>query len=86
MDTATIVNSVKKTGRILVVHEAVRTLGFAAEIITRVIENAFLSLEAPPTRLTGFDIAVPLPRGEQHHMVDSKRIAHEIKTLVNYKV
>ncbi|HAV20165.1 MAG TPA: alpha-ketoacid dehydrogenase subunit beta [Firmicutes bacterium] len=86
MDTETIVNSVKKTGRILVVHEAVRTLGFATEIITRVVENAFLSLEAPPTRLTGFDIAVPLPRGEHHQMVEPKRIAHEIKTLVDYKV
>jgi pyruvate dehydrogenase E1 component beta subunit len=86
MDTETIVNSVKKTGRLLVVHEAVRTLGFATEIITRVIEKAFLNLEAPPTRLTGFDIAVPLPRGEHHHMVDPKRIAFEIKQLVNYKV
>ncbi len=86
MDTETIVASVKKTGRLLVVHEAVRTLGFATEIITRVVENAFLSLEAPPVRLTGFDIAIPLPRGEHHQTIDPKRIAHEIKSLVDYKV
>jgi pyruvate dehydrogenase E1 component beta subunit len=52
-DTETIIKSVKKTGRLLVVHEAVKTLSMSAEIITRVNEKAFEYLLAPPTRLTG---------------------------------
>lgn len=85
MDTDTIIESVKKTGRILVVHEAVKTLGIGAEIISRVNEKAFFYLEAQPTRLTGFDVTVPLPKGEHHFMLDPKRIAFEIKKLASFK-
>jgi len=59
VDIAAIVTSVKKTGRVIVVHEAPRTCGFAAEIITLVNEKAFLYLEAPPVRVTGFDTPFP---------------------------
>ena len=58
-DKKTIIESVKKTGRFLVVHEAVSTFGVGAELITAVNEEAFLSLEAPPTRLTGADTIFP---------------------------
>lgn len=85
-DQETIINSVKKTGRILIVHEAVKSFGPAAEIISIVNEKAFLHLEAAPTRLTGFDITVPLPRGEHHFIIDPKRIAYEINKVVNYKI
>ena len=59
VDIAMILQSVKKTGRIVVVHEAPRTGGFAGELITLVTEKAFFHLEAPPARVTGFDTPFP---------------------------
>jgi pyruvate dehydrogenase E1 component beta subunit len=59
VDIDAIVASVKKTGRIVVVHEAPRTCGFGSEIVTLVNEKAFLYLEAPPVRVTGFDTPFP---------------------------
>lgn len=85
LDEETILNSVKKTGRFLVVHEAVKSFGPAAELITLVNEKAFYHLEAAPSRLTGFDITVPLPKGEHHFMIDPKRIAYQIKKVLHEK-
>jgi pyruvate dehydrogenase E1 component beta subunit len=59
IDIETIVSSVKKTGRVVVVHEAPRTCGFGGEIITLINEKAFVHLEAPPLRVTGFDTPFP---------------------------
>jgi pyruvate dehydrogenase E1 component beta subunit len=59
VDIETIVASVKKTGRVLVVHEAPRTCGFGAELIALVSEKAFDHLEAPPARVCGFDTPFP---------------------------
>jgi 2-oxoisovalerate dehydrogenase E1 component beta subunit len=59
VDIDAIVASVKKTGRVVVVHEAPKTCGFGSEIITLVNEKAFLYLEAPPARVTGFDTPFP---------------------------
>src|SRR5690554_2220440 len=84
MDRDSFIESVKKTGRILVVHEAPKTLGVGAEIISIVNEKAFLYLEAPPTRLTGFDTTFPLPRGEQHYIPSPERIAKTIEDVVRY--
>lgn len=84
MDRETIIESVKKTGRILVVHEAPKTLGVGGEIIAIVNEKAFLYLEAPPTRLTGFDTTFPLPKGEMHYIPSAERIAKTIEDVVNY--
>jgi pyruvate dehydrogenase E1 component beta subunit len=84
MDRESFVESVKKTGRILVVHEAPKTLGVGAEIISIVNEKAFLYLEAPPTRLTGFDTTFPLPRGEHHYIPSPERIAKAIEDVVKY--
>lgn len=84
IDEETIINSVKKTGRFLVVHEAVRSFGPGAELIAIVNKHAFLSLEAPPSRLTGFDVVVPLDKGEHHYMISPKRISYEIKKLIQY--
>lgn len=85
-DKETIIESVKKTGRFLVVHEAYKSFGPGAEIISMINEKAFLYLEAPPTRLAGFDITVPLPKGEHHFMLSPERIAHEIKKVATYDV
>ena len=59
VDIDTIVASVKKTGRVVIVHEAPRTCGFGAELVALVSEKAFLHLEAPPVRVTGFDTPFP---------------------------
>ncbi|KAB3529301.1 alpha-ketoacid dehydrogenase subunit beta [Alkaliphilus serpentinus] len=84
IDKDTIINSVKKTGRFVAVHEAVKSFSVSAELISIVNEGAFLYLEAPPTRITGFDITVPLPRGEHHHMIDSARIVAKVKEVVKF--
>jgi pyruvate dehydrogenase E1 component beta subunit len=59
VDIDTIVESVKKTGRLVVVHEAARTCGLGAELVTLVTERAFTHLEAPPARVTGWDTPFP---------------------------
>ncbi|RYE93696.1 MAG: alpha-ketoacid dehydrogenase subunit beta [Myxococcales bacterium] len=59
LDIETIVASVQKTGRLVVVHEAPRTCGFGAEIVSLVSERAFLHLQAPPVRVAGWDTPFP---------------------------
>ena len=59
LDIETIIASVEKTGRLVVVHEAPRSCGLGAEIVSLVNEKAFLHLEAPPVRVTGFDTPFP---------------------------
>jgi pyruvate dehydrogenase E1 component beta subunit len=83
-DKETIAKSVQKTGRLLVVHEAVKSFGPGAEIISMINEKAFLYLEAPPTRLTGFDITVPLPKGEHHFIITPEQIKAKIKDIMAF--
>lgn len=59
VDIDTIAASVEKTGRVVVVHEAPKTCGFGAELVALINERCFLSLEAPPVRVTGFDTPFP---------------------------
>ncbi|WP_394838513.1 alpha-ketoacid dehydrogenase subunit beta [Pendulispora rubella] len=59
VDIDAIVASVQKTGRVIIVHEAPKTCGFGAELVALVNEKAFLHLEAPPVRVTGFDTPFP---------------------------
>ena len=59
LDIDTIIASVKKTGRVVVVHEAPKTCGLGGEIVALINEKAFLHLEAPPARVTGFDTPFP---------------------------
>jgi len=59
MDTETIATSARKTGRVVVAHEAQRSFGVGAEVMARVVETAFLQLEAPVRRVTAFDIVYP---------------------------
>ena len=84
LDTQTVIESVKKTGRFLVVHEAVKSFGPGAELISIVNEKAFLNLEAPPTRLTGFDITVPLAKGEHHFIITPEQIVDKVEELLNF--
>jgi pyruvate dehydrogenase E1 component beta subunit len=59
LDIDAVIASVKKTGRVVVVHEAPKSCGFGAELVALVTEKAFLHLEAPPLRVTGFDTPFP---------------------------
>jgi pyruvate dehydrogenase E1 component beta subunit len=59
VDIDTIVQSVRRTGRVVVVHEAPKTCGFGAELVALICEKAFLHLEAPPVRVTGYDTPFP---------------------------
>ena len=59
VDIDTIVESVKKTGRVVIVHEAPKTCGFGGELLAMINERAFMSLEAPPVRVTGWDTPFP---------------------------
>lgn len=59
LDTASIAESVKKTGRCLILHEATRTSGFGAELMAQIQESCFYSLEAPIVRVTGWDTPYP---------------------------
>lgn len=69
LDENTVIESVKKTGRVVIVNEAPRTCGYAAELIALVNEKAFYHLEAPPTRVTGFD--TPFPYTLEHQYLPS---------------
>ena len=59
VDIETITESVKKTGRVVIVHEAPKACGFGAELLSLIVEKVFLHLEAPPRRVTGFDTPFP---------------------------
>lgn len=84
MDRDSFIESVKKTGRAIVVHEAPKSFGAGAEIVSIINEKAFLYLEAPPTRVTGFDTIFPLPRGEKHYIPIPERIAKTIEDVVKF--
>ena len=85
LDRETLGASVRKTGRLLVVHEGPRSFGVAAEVITLILEEAFLYLQAPPVRLTGADTVFPLPRAECLYLIESRRIAAEARRLLAFR-
>ncbi len=84
MDVDAIINSIRKTGRGVVVHEAPRTCGPGAEIIALINEKALLSLQAPVERVTGFDIPVPLSKSEMFFLPNPKRIVMAVKKVMNF--
>jgi pyruvate dehydrogenase E1 component beta subunit len=84
LDRETVSQSIRKTGRLLSVTEGPSTLGLGSELIALANEEAFLYLEAPPTRLAGFDTVVPYPRGEHFYFYSPDRIFYEIEKLVKY--
>ena len=84
MDVETIITSIRKTGRGVIVHEAPRTCGLAAEIIAQINEKALLSLQAPVQRVTGFDIPVPLMKTEHYYLPNPKRIVIAVKKVMSF--
>jgi len=82
LDRDAILFSAEKTGRVVVVHEASRTFGAAGEISMLIYEHLYGKLKAPIERVTGFDIAMPLLRGEDLYLVDSFRVLEGIKKVM----
>ncbi len=74
LDDELFTESVRKTGRVVIVHEAHRSFGPGAEIVARILEKSFWYLEAPIKRVTGFDIIVPLFAREQAYLPDADRV------------
>ena len=82
LDFETILRSVEKTGRCVIVHEAPRTCGLGAEIAAQIGERALYSLLAPVKRVTGYDVVVPLSRLEMQYMPSVARIADAVRKVV----
>jgi pyruvate dehydrogenase E1 component beta subunit len=84
IDIATIEESVKKTGRVVIVHEAPKTGGWGAEIAAQIMEKCFLYLEAPVQRVAGFDTPMPYYKLEKQYLPDPARIASCIRDCMMY--
>jgi pyruvate dehydrogenase E1 component beta subunit len=84
IDVETIITSIRKTGRGVIVHEAPKTCGLGAEIIALINEKALLSLQAPVERVTGFDIPVPLMKTEHYYLPNPKRIVMAVKKVMSF--
>lgn len=84
LDDALFSESVQRTGRAVIVHEAPRSFGPAGEIIARLQERAFLYLEAPVERVTGYDVHVPLFAREQAYLPDAERIVRAVRRTLAF--
>jgi 2-oxoisovalerate dehydrogenase E1 component beta subunit len=82
LDMETILRSVEKTGRCVIVHEAPRTSGFGAEIAAEIAERALYSLQAPVKRVTAYDVVVPLARLEKQYIPSLERIVDAVRDLM----
>ena len=83
LDDDLFVQSVLKTGRAVVIHEAPRSFGPGAEIITRLMEKAFYYLEAPIQRVTGYDVIIPMFSRENAYIPDTQRILRGVKKALD---
>ena len=83
-DTETILASVAKTGRCVIVHEAARTGGLGAEVAALLAERGLTSLLAPVARVTGYDTVIPLPRLEQSYMPSIDRIVGAARRVCRF--
>jgi 2-oxoisovalerate dehydrogenase E1 component len=84
MDFETVQSSVEKTGRLVIVHEAPRTLGLGAEIAARTADSALLHLKAPIKRVTGYDVVDPLSRLQQFYIPNAERILKAIREVLQF--
>lgn len=84
LDTATILQSVEKTGRCVVIHEAPLSCGVGAEILALLAEHALFFLKAPPERVTGFDTIVPYARLEKYYLPSEQRIIEAVYRLMEF--
>lgn len=84
MDEEAIYTSVKKTGRVVIVHEAPKTSGLGAEISASIAEDVMLHLKAPVMRVTGYDVVVPFARLEDFYVPTAERIKKAIGEAMKY--
>ena len=82
LDEEILIQSVKKTGRAVVVHEAPRSFGAGAEIVSRLMEKAFYYLEAPIERVTGFDVVIPMFSREKAYLPSTERILRAARKVL----
>ncbi|HEY1774513.1 MAG TPA: transketolase C-terminal domain-containing protein, partial [Gammaproteobacteria bacterium] len=82
IDFDTILESVEKTGRLVIIHEAPRNCGVGAEIAATVAEKAIYSLKAPIGRVTGYDIPMPLFKLEHDYMPSVERVTKGIRKVL----
>ena len=83
LDHRPVTESVEKTGRALIVHEAPRSFGAGAEIVARLVEKSFFYLEAPVARVTGFDVHIPLFSREKFYLPGKERIVRAARNVLN---
>jgi pyruvate dehydrogenase E1 component beta subunit len=84
LDRDTLIDSVVKTGRAVVVHEAPRTNGFGGEISALIMEHALLQLLAPVQRVCGFDVTFPLAKLESHYMPTRDRVIKAVRAALDF--
>jgi pyruvate dehydrogenase E1 component beta subunit len=84
-DIDAIINSVTKTGRLIIVHEAPRSFGVGAEIAALTAERCLLSLLAPIKRVTGYDVIPPLSKLEEYNYPDSERVVRAIHDTMQFQ-
>lgn len=84
LDEGTIVESVRKTGRCVIVQESHKSLGMASEIIARINDSAFLYLEAPVKRVSGYDVVTPYFGRESHYLPGPARIARAVEETLKF--
>jgi pyruvate dehydrogenase E1 component beta subunit len=82
LDVDALVGSARKTGRVVIVHEAPRTAGLAGELIALIQERALYSLQAPVVRVTGWDTVFPLKRSEHLYLPSVDRIAAGVRRVM----
>lgn len=83
LDDSLFTESVRKTGRAVVVHEAPRSYGPAAEIVAKLVDKSFYYLEAPVERVTGFDVVIPLFSRENHYLPGARRIVRAARKVLD---
>ncbi|MCC6285163.1 MAG: alpha-ketoacid dehydrogenase subunit beta [Phycisphaerales bacterium] len=83
-DMDCVIESVRKTGRCVVVHEAPKTCGFGAEVSSTIQEHCFLNLHAPVQRVTGFDTVMPYYKLELEYLPESPRIKGAVEQVLAY--
>ena len=85
LDSGTILSSVERTGRVVIIHEATVTGGYGGEIAARIASEGLFSLVAPITRVAGYDTVVPLPKLERFHMPGVAEILAAARKALAYE-
>ncbi|MDP6418906.1 MAG: alpha-ketoacid dehydrogenase subunit beta [Candidatus Krumholzibacteria bacterium] len=84
LDSDTISDSVRKTGRCVIVQEAPRTLGVSSEIIARINDAALLYLEAPVGRVTGYDVVTPNFAREKYYLPNAGQVVDQVESTLAF--